>query len=116
MGGADVVVLLATVGLFAAVASVGHDLWAPFTPDVPVTIELSAWHLPYYAARSLLRMVVALAVSLVFTLVVATWAANWPSIFRKSTGSVFRYTNDDTPLPKSSSANRQPRAFSSRIT
>jgi NitT/TauT family transport system permease protein len=82
MGGADVVVLLATVGLFAAVASVGHDLWAPFTPDVPVTIELSAWHLPYYAARSLLRMVVALAVSLVFTLVVATWAAKSPAAGR----------------------------------
>ncbi len=35
---------------------------------------------------------------------VATWAANWPSILRKSTGRVLRYENDDTPLPKSSSA------------
>ena len=45
----------------------------------------------------------------------ATCAAKCPSIFRKSTGRVFRYTNDDTPLPKSSSENRQPRAFSSRM-
>ncbi len=38
---------------------------------------------------------------------------NWPSILRKSTGRVFRYTNEDTPVPKSSSANLQPRRFSS---
>ena len=27
---------------------------------------------------------------------VATWAMNWPSIFRKSTGRVFRYMNEDS--------------------
>ena len=43
------------------------------------------------------------------------WVMNWPSIFRKSTGSVFRYTNEETPVPKSSSAKLQPRPFSSRM-
>jgi len=72
---ADVVVFLSLVGLLAGVGWLGHSLWAPFTPEVRPRIELSPWNLPYYAARSLLRMFVALAASLVFTLVVASWAA-----------------------------------------
>ena len=35
-----------------------------------------------------------------------------PSIFKKSTGRFLRYANDDRPLPKSSSAKRQPRCLS----
>jgi NitT/TauT family transport system permease protein len=72
---ADVVVLLSLVGLLAIVAWLGHALWAPFTPDVPPALELDTWRLPGYAARSLLRMFAALGASLVFTLVVAFWAA-----------------------------------------
>lgn len=72
---ADAVVFLALVGLLATVAWLGHDLWAPFTPEVRPEVELTAWHLPYYAARSLLRMFAALGASLAFTLIVATWAA-----------------------------------------
>jgi NitT/TauT family transport system permease protein len=72
---ADGVVLLALVGMLATLAWLGHGLWAPFTPDVPPTLELDPWRLPSYAARSLLRMFAALGASLVFTLVVASWAA-----------------------------------------
>jgi NitT/TauT family transport system ATP-binding protein len=72
---ADVVVLLSLVGLLAIVAWLGRALWAPFTPDAPLTLELDPWRLPAYAARSLLRMFAALGASLVFTLVVASWAA-----------------------------------------
>jgi NitT/TauT family transport system permease protein len=72
---ADVVVLLSLVGLLAILAWLGRALWAPFTPDAPPTLELDPWRLPAYAARSLLRMFVALGPSLVFTLVVASWAA-----------------------------------------
>jgi len=72
---ADVIVFLSVVGLLASIGWLGHDLWAPFTPVAHPVVDLSPWHLPYYAARSLLRMFVALVASLVFTLAVAIWAA-----------------------------------------
>ncbi|MGH7388222.1 MAG: ABC transporter permease [Candidatus Rokuibacteriota bacterium] len=72
---ADGVVLLALVGLLATLAWLGHAMWAPFSPDAPPALELDPWRLPAYAARSLLRMFAALGASLVFTLVVASWAA-----------------------------------------
>jgi NitT/TauT family transport system permease protein len=79
---ADVVVLLAVVGLLASVAWLGHELWAPFTPDAEPAIDLSPERLPYYAARSLLRMFAALGASLAFTLTVASWAAKSPGAAR----------------------------------
>lgn len=72
---ADAVVFLSLVGLFASTAWLGHGLWAPFTAEVRPVVDLSPWKLPSYAARSLVRMFAALGASLVFTLVVATWAA-----------------------------------------
>jgi NitT/TauT family transport system permease protein len=72
---ADAVVLLALVGGLATVAWLGHAVWAPFAPEAPPALELDPWRLPAYAARSLLRMFAALAASLTFTLVVASWAA-----------------------------------------
>ena len=72
---ADAVVLLALVGGLATIAWLGHAVWAPFAPAAPPALELDPWRLPGYAARSLLRMFAALAASLAFTLVVASWAA-----------------------------------------
>ena len=72
---ADVIVFLSFVGVLATVGWLGHSLWAPFTPEARPVVSLSPWDLPYYAARSLLRMFVALGASVVFTLAVATWAA-----------------------------------------
>jgi NitT/TauT family transport system permease protein len=72
---ADAVVFLSLMGLLASTAWLGHGLWAPFTPEVRPVVDLSPWNLPYYAARSLVRMFAALGASLAFTLVVATWAA-----------------------------------------
>jgi NitT/TauT family transport system permease protein len=71
----DLVILLALIGLLATVAWLGHDMWVPFHPDAAPAVDLSPTHLPYYAARSLLRMFLALAASLAFTFVVASWAA-----------------------------------------
>lgn len=72
---ADAVLLLAMVGGLATIAWLGHAVWAPFTPEAPPALELDPWRLPAYAARSLLRMFAALAASLAFALVVASWAA-----------------------------------------
>lgn len=74
-GWADLVVLLAVVGLLAAVAALGRGMWVPFSPGAVPAVDLSLRHLPYYAGRSLLRMFLALAASLAFTLVVGRWAA-----------------------------------------
>ena len=64
----DVGVLLAVVGLLAAVAWLGHDTWHRLAPEALATMDLSRSRLPYYAVRSLLRMFVALGTSLAFTL------------------------------------------------
>ena len=73
LSGADAAVFLSLVGLLAGVGWLGHALWAPFTRQLRPVVSLSPWDLPYYAARSLLRMFVALGASLVFTLAVANW-------------------------------------------
>jgi NitT/TauT family transport system permease protein len=75
IGWADLVVLLALVGLLATLASLGRALWLPFTPETLSSIDLSPWNLPYYGARSLFRMFIALGASMLFTLLVGSWAA-----------------------------------------
>jgi NitT/TauT family transport system permease protein len=77
-GPADLITLLAVVGLLASIAWLGHGLWAPFVTQAPLTIDLDPRRLPYYAARSLLRMFLALGASLIFTLIVGSWAARSP--------------------------------------
>jgi NitT/TauT family transport system permease protein len=74
-GAADLVVLLAIVGLLTTAAWLGHGMWVPLTPGTPPPVDLSVRWLPYYAGRSLLRMFIALGASLLFTLLVAPWAA-----------------------------------------
>lgn len=74
-GWADLIVLLALVGLLATVAWLGHGMWVPFSPTAPPAVDLAPSHLPYYAGRSLLRMFLALGASLLFTFLVASWAA-----------------------------------------
>ncbi|HEX8789130.1 MAG TPA: ABC transporter permease subunit [Telluria sp.] len=52
-----------------------RQMAAPFDIGHPVPISLAPEHLPRYALRSTLRMLAALAASLVFTFTYATWAA-----------------------------------------
>ena len=67
-GLADIAVILGTLVLLAAIAKVGAGALVSFQPpdDLP-TIDLDPRNLPYYAARSTLRMFVAMFFSLVFT-------------------------------------------------
>lgn len=46
-----------------------------FVVGQSIPISLSPWELPYYALRSVLRMLIALVLSLLFTFVFGTWAA-----------------------------------------
>jgi NitT/TauT family transport system permease protein len=57
-------------------------MWQPFAPDQVPVVSLAPAALPGYAARSLLRMFLALGASLLFTLVVASWAAKSPGAGR----------------------------------
>jgi NitT/TauT family transport system permease protein len=64
----DVLVAAAVLVLLYVIVRVGRGVTLSFAPRDVTTIDTSPGHLPYYAARSLLRMFVALGASTVFTL------------------------------------------------
>src|SRR5262249_36665462 len=73
---ADAAVLLGTLALFALIARVGAGAFVRFVPphEVP-TVSLDPRYLPYYAARSTLRMFLALGASLLFSVLYGYIAA-----------------------------------------
>ena len=72
----DLVVGAGIIALLYAVVRLGQSMAVNFTPGrTPVIISTDIANVPYYAARSLLRMFIALALSTVFTLVYGTAAA-----------------------------------------
>ena len=56
-------------------AQASRDLGQPLADLEKTPISLDPWNLPEYAARTTLRMLAALVLSLLFTLTYATWAA-----------------------------------------
>ena len=73
---ADAVVFVAATTLLWLVVRLASSANVPWTVEhAPSTVSTDPANLPYYAARSLLRMFVALALSVVFTFVYATAAA-----------------------------------------
>ena len=78
---ADVLVLLALFALLFGLLELIPSLNSPFHPQtVPGgnAVSTDPSEIPYYAARSLLRMFIGLALSIVFTFVYATAAARLP--------------------------------------
>jgi NitT/TauT family transport system permease protein len=74
--GVDVVVFLAAAVLLGIIVRVSSGIDVPFDEtSAPETVSTDPANLPYYAARSLLRMFAALGLSLLFTFVWATAAA-----------------------------------------
>lgn len=72
----DAGVLLAVVVIFWALITASHGIFDPWNKvTAPATVSTDPTQLPYYAARSLLRMFLALAAAIVFSLVYATIAA-----------------------------------------
>jgi NitT/TauT family transport system permease protein len=72
----DVVVGAAIIALLYIVVRLGRSLSVNFTPGrTPVVISTDISNVPYYAARSLLRIFIALGLSTVFTLAYGTAAA-----------------------------------------
>jgi NitT/TauT family transport system permease protein len=73
---ADVVVAAALLALLFGLLRLAPSLNAPFLPSTaPSTVSTDPANLPYYAVRSLLRMFIALILSVIFTFVYATAAA-----------------------------------------
>jgi NitT/TauT family transport system permease protein len=72
----DVVVGAGIIVILYTVVRLGQSMSVNFTPGrTPVVISTDIANVPYYAARSLLRMFIALGLSTVFTLVYGTAAA-----------------------------------------
>lgn len=72
----DIVVFLGAAVLLGIIVRVSSGIDVPFdATSAPATVSTDPTDLPYYAARSLLRMFAALGLSLLFTFVWATAAA-----------------------------------------
>jgi NitT/TauT family transport system permease protein len=71
----DVLAFIVVIGLIAFLGETSRGLFAPLSQLKSTPISLDPIHLPEYAARTTFRMMAALALSLVFTLTYATWAA-----------------------------------------
>jgi NitT/TauT family transport system permease protein len=75
-GISDVAVIFGALVVLALVSKIGAGMFVGFTPPQTVPhIDLDPRNLPYYAARSTLRMFAALSWSLIFTLVYGYFAA-----------------------------------------
>jgi NitT/TauT family transport system permease protein len=73
---ADVVVFVGAAALLWLIVRIGHGTTVPWTPEhAEASVSTDPANLPYYAARSLLRMFVALIASVIFTFIYATAAA-----------------------------------------
>jgi NitT/TauT family transport system permease protein len=75
----DLIVFAALLALLFGLLRLGPALNAPFLPKTAAShVSTDPANLPYYAVRSLLRMFIALILSLLFTFVYATAAARLP--------------------------------------
>jgi NitT/TauT family transport system permease protein len=71
----DIIAIVLVVGLLVFVAEASRNLLQPLAELQRTPLSLAPAHLPEYAARTTLRMFLALALSLVFTFTYATLAA-----------------------------------------
>ncbi|MDY0882911.1 ABC transporter permease [Dongia soli] len=71
----DILAGLLALGLLVFFVVTGSKLSQPLVEMQSAPLSLDAWHLPGYAARTSLRMLVALGLSLLFTFTFATLAA-----------------------------------------
>ena len=71
----DVLVLLLITGLFFVLSWAAKEMTTPYHLGSTPKISLDSAMLPAYALRTVLRMFIALIISLVFTFIFGTWAA-----------------------------------------
>ena len=71
----DIAAALCVFAVLIGMVQVAKGTFAPLSAPEATAIHLDPSYLPYYAARTVLRMFAALAASLFFTFTYATWAA-----------------------------------------
>src|ERR1700686_1556742 len=71
----DVLAFVVVIGLIAFLGETSRGLFAPLSQLELTPLSLDPRYLPEYAARTALRMLIALGFSLLFTFTYATWAA-----------------------------------------
>ncbi len=71
----DMIALIFVLGVIILLAWDAKQMAAPYELGQPIVISLDPHALPGYALRTVLRMLIALFCSLVFTFIFATWAA-----------------------------------------
>ena len=71
----DLVALPLVFGFIALISWAGHQMSVPYTGGQEIAISLDPWKLPEYGLRTVMRMGIALVVSLIFSLTYAALAA-----------------------------------------
>ena len=71
----DAIAIIVVIGLLVFFAEASRGLFEPLSRLQALPLSLAPANLPVYAARTTLRMFVAMALSLLFTFTYATWAA-----------------------------------------
>lgn len=71
----DAIALIIILGILAVLGYAANQIQVPYQMGHPVEISLSPTKLPEYAANTVLRMIMALCFSLLFTFIVAPLAA-----------------------------------------
>jgi NitT/TauT family transport system permease protein len=74
----DMLALLFVLAIITFFAWTGKHMATPYQLGQTTPISLSVSVLPFYAARTVVRMLIALVFSLLFTFIFATWAAKSP--------------------------------------
>lgn len=72
----DAVIVVGLILFVWIVGSLGRDMNVAFTEGLSLNVSLDPLNIPYYAARSVMRMFFAYGFSLSFTLIIAYWAAH----------------------------------------
>jgi len=78
----DVVALILVCALVFLLGLGASEMAGHFHVGQPMPISLDPIYLPYYALRTVLRMIIAMGFSLLFTFVFGTWAAKSPQAER----------------------------------
>lgn len=71
----DMMALLFVLAIITFFAWTARQMSTPYHIGEVIPISLDPSHLPFYASRTVVRMLIALCVSLLFTFTFATWAA-----------------------------------------
>jgi NitT/TauT family transport system permease protein len=74
----DLIATIVVLALLVFAGEAGRGLFEPLAQLNATPLSLDPMHLPFYAARTTARMFEGLALSLIFTLTYATWAAKSP--------------------------------------